>query len=74
MVNGRGGPRDPAGAAELFERAAGKGHVGAMFALGMMRGGDFGVARDSDASLRWLRAAADRGHEVARQMVDSSQD
>ena len=39
MVNGRGGPRSPAAAFELFQKAAAKGHSGAMFALGAMYGG-----------------------------------
>jgi hypothetical protein len=35
MVNRRGGPRDQSAATALFEKAARKGHVGAMFALGV---------------------------------------
>jgi uncharacterized protein len=36
MVNGRGGPRDQSTATALFEKAARKGHTGAMFALGAL--------------------------------------
>src|SRR5258708_34201841 len=36
MMNGRGGPRDQSTATALFEKAARKGHVGAMFALGAL--------------------------------------
>ena len=39
MANGRGGPRDPAGALALFRAAAEAGHVGAAFATGAMLGG-----------------------------------
>src|ERR1019366_4274305 len=39
MLNGRGGAKDHAGALALFEKAAGRGHVGAMFAVGAMKGG-----------------------------------
>ena len=39
LVNGRGGPRDLAGAVKLFEKAAAQGHSGAMFALGALHGG-----------------------------------
>jgi len=39
MVNGRGGPASSASALRLFEKAAAKGHSGAMFALGAMYGG-----------------------------------
>jgi uncharacterized protein len=46
MVNGRGGALTPVGAHELFERAAGKGHSGAMFALGAMHGGGHGFPID----------------------------
>ena len=38
MVNGRGGPRDLAGALTLLEKAAEAGHSGAMFALGALYG------------------------------------
>ena len=39
MVNGRGGPGSPAAAFELFQKAAAKGHSGAMFALGALHSG-----------------------------------
>jgi TPR repeat protein len=68
MVNGRGGPRDPAGAASLFESAAAEGHVGAMFALGARKSGGYGVT----ASLHWLRMAAEHGHGEARAILGRS--
>jgi uncharacterized protein len=36
MLNGRGGPACAAAALDLFEKAAAKGHAGAMFALGVL--------------------------------------
>lgn len=65
MVNGRGGPRDQLAAAALFEKAAGKGHVGAMYALGMLSDGGHTPA----VAQRWFRAAAERGHAEAQKML-----
>jgi uncharacterized protein len=70
MVNGRGGPCDPLTAVVLFEKAARKGHVGAMFALGVLNGGHHGRANHTIAQ-RWLQAAADRGHGHAQMMLGS---
>ena len=67
MVTGRGGVPDRAAAVALFEKAAGKGHVGAMFALGALNDG--GDAANRAFSLRWLRAAAERGHGRAQQLL-----
>jgi uncharacterized protein len=72
MVNGAGGPRDHAGAETLLERAAGKGHVGAMFALAALKGGGYEVLADSHAALHWLREAAGRGHSEAQQILAAS--
>jgi TPR repeat protein len=65
MVNGRGGAADRRTAMALFEKAADKGHVGAMFALGALTD----QASNSALSQRWLRAAAERGHGKAQQML-----
>jgi TPR repeat protein len=65
MVNGRGGAADRTTAMALFEKAAGKGHVGAMFALGALTD----QASNRALSQRWLRAAAERGHGKAQQML-----
>jgi len=69
MVNGRGGKCDHLEAMALFERAAGKGHIGAMFALGMLRGGGYEVPMDRALAQRWLRAAAERGHAEAQRIL-----
>ena len=66
MVNGRGGPASPAEARELFEKAAAKGHAGAMFALGAMYGRGHNMPMDRQAALRWFRAAAELGHGHAQ--------
>jgi TPR repeat protein len=53
----------------LFERAAAKGHVGAMFATAVMCDGGHGVPSDWVTAQRWLRAAAERGHAGAQTML-----
>jgi TPR repeat protein len=69
MVNGRGGPADPAAALKLFEQAAAKGHSGAMFALGAMHAGGHDHPTDGATAQRWFRAAAELGHGHAQLML-----
>jgi TPR repeat protein len=69
IVNGRGGPRDPAAAQALFEKAAAKGHSGAMFALGALHSGGHRLPIDRTAAQRWFRAAAELGHGHAQLML-----
>ena len=51
------------------QKAAGKGHSGAMFALGVLYGGDHDLPMDRMAALRWFRAAAELGHGPAQLML-----
>jgi TPR repeat protein len=69
MVNGRGGRPFPGGARALFEKAAAKGHAGAMFALGALHAGGHGLAADRAAAQKWFRAAAELGHGHAQLML-----
>ncbi len=69
MVNGLGGPRDHGGALVLYERAAGRGHVGAMFGCGALNGGGHDVPTDRPTAQRCFRAAAERGHAYAQMML-----
>jgi hypothetical protein len=69
MVSGRGGPKDHPSALVLFEKAAGRGHVGAMFAMGAMYGGGHDVPMDRVVAQRWFTAAAERGHAYAQMML-----
>ena len=69
MVNGRGGAFDPAAALVLFEKAAAKGHSGAMFALGALHCGGHDLPEDRQVAQRWFRAAAERGHGQAQLML-----
>ena len=69
MLSGRGGPKDHPGALVLFEKAAGRGHVGAMFAMGAMHGGGHEVPTDRPTAQRWFHAAAERGHAYAQMML-----
>jgi TPR repeat protein len=48
LINGRGGPADPAQAMDLFRRAAAAGHPGALYALKVLRG-DTSVPETSPA-------------------------
>jgi hypothetical protein len=68
-LQGRGGPRDHPGALELFTRAAGRGHIGAMFSTGAMHGGGHEVPADRAEAQKWFRAAAERGHAQAQMML-----
>jgi TPR repeat protein len=69
MLTGRGGPKDHPGALALFEKAAGRSHVGAMFALGAMNGGGHEVPTDRPTAQRWFLAAAERGHAYGQMML-----
>jgi uncharacterized protein len=69
LLSGRGGAEDHPAALALFEKAAGQGHVGAMFAVGAMYGGGHNVPWDRVAAQRWFRAAAERGHPYAQMML-----
>jgi TPR repeat protein len=69
MLTGRGGSKDHPGALVLFEKAAGHGHVGAMFAVGAMLGGGHDVPWDRVTAQRWFRTAAERGHPYAQMML-----
>jgi TPR repeat protein len=69
MLNGRGGSRSPTDALELFDRAAAKGHSGAMFALGAIHAGGHEVTTDRQAAQRWFRAATELGQGHAQLML-----
>jgi uncharacterized protein len=69
MLTGRGGAKDHPGALALFETAAGRSHVGAMFALGAMHGGGHEVPTDRPTAQRWFLAAAERGHAYGQMML-----
>jgi TPR repeat protein len=64
LLNGRGG-----GARHLFERAAAKGHSGAMFALGALCAGGPGLPADGQRAQEWFHAAAESGHGYAQMML-----
>jgi len=51
---------------ELFEKAAAKGHSGAMFALGALHSGAHDLPMDRATAQRWFRAAAELGHGQAQ--------
>ncbi|MGH7191821.1 MAG: tetratricopeptide repeat protein, partial [Acetobacteraceae bacterium] len=51
------------------QKAARRGHVGAMFAVGALLGGGHDIAPDRNRAARWYRAAAERGHGQAQLML-----
>ena len=69
MLNGRGCSPAPALAPDLFERAAAKGHSGAVFALGAIYNGGHNLRTDRRTAQRWFRAAAEAGHGQAQMML-----
>ena len=56
-------------ALELFEKAAAKGHSGAMFGLGALHSGGHNLPVDRSTAQRWFRAAAELGHGPAQLML-----
>jgi TPR repeat protein len=66
MVNGRGGPRDSFTAIALFQKAAREGHVGAMFALGVLYSGGHDIPANRSVAQHWFQAAAERGNSCAQ--------
>jgi uncharacterized protein len=58
-----------AAARDLFEKAAAKGHSGAMFALGALFAGGHDLPADRQTAQRWFRAAAELGHGQAQLML-----
>jgi uncharacterized protein len=50
MLNGRGGPHSPDSALELFQKAAQRGHSGAMFALGALYSGGHHLPPDRNSA------------------------
>ena len=69
MLNGRGGPSSAAAALDLFEKAAAKGHAGAMYAIGALHAGGHGWPTNRQIAQRWFLAAAELGHGHAQMML-----
>ena len=69
LVNGRGGPRDLAGAVKLFEKAAAQGHSGAMFALGTLHGGGHGLPTTGEPRKNGSARRPKLGHGQAQLML-----
>ncbi len=61
MLLRRGGPGDEAEAITWLQRAAGRGHAGAMLDLGLACRDGRGVPRDLVQATRWFFAALGRG-------------
>ena len=53
-------------AARWWQKAAGQGHAGAQFALGILFKSGCGVAKSDAEAARWWQKAADQGHAEAQ--------
>jgi TPR repeat protein len=54
----------------LFEKAAVKGHLAAMFSAGVVYEGAHGVPANHGAAEHWFRTAAEHGHPAAQMMLE----
>lgn len=61
LVDGEGGPADPAGAVAWLDRAAAQGHMEAQYNLGVALYYGAGGAPDLAAAVRWYQVAAENG-------------
>jgi hypothetical protein len=64
--SGQGGPKDPAGAARLYEQAARQGHVPSMVRLGYLRQSGEGVSQDQPEAFSLFGRAAKAGNADAK--------
>src|SRR5438874_7418081 len=65
-TNGRGVLKDETKATEWYRKAAEKGHVRAMYDLGILsQDGRGGLAKNDAEAARWVRKAADQSEPAA---------
>lgn len=70
LLGNKYGPENTVYAAEFLQKAAEKGHVLAMYDLGMCyRWGDGGVYAEPEEALAWFSKAAEAGNENARSLM-----
>jgi hypothetical protein len=62
--------RDYGHALKLYCLAASQGHADATFGIAWIYLNGRGVARDDTNGAAWLRVAADRGHQLARRLLE----
>ena len=65
--------RDYATAAELMKALAEQGHLQAQYVLGYMYHYGQGVPRNEKEAIRWITAAAARGHPLAQEALKDLQ-
>jgi TPR repeat protein len=58
-------------AARWFFEAARRGHVDAQYHLGLLFYAGTGVQKNPEEAMKWIRRAADNGHEAARRFTPS---
>lgn len=65
-LSGSAGERKPEKAAELFEKAAKKGHASSMLNLGNLYESGLGVLKNSQKAAEWYNAAVNEGNVEAK--------
>jgi len=65
-MNGKGVPKDPTKAFELFVKAASQGYSEAQFFLGLLYIKGDGVPKDENKAIVWIHMAAAQGHAAAQ--------
>lgn len=68
----RSNPDADRDAARWFFEAARRGHADAQYHLGLLFYAGTGVEKNAAEALKWIRRAADNGHEAARQFAPAS--
>lgn len=68
----RNNPDADRDAAVWFFKAAQAGHPEGQYYLGLLFMAGTGVDKDADEAMKWIRRAADAGHEPARQFIDGA--
>lgn len=67
----RSNPDADRDAARWFFEAARRGHADAQYHLGLLFYAGTGVQKNPDEAMKWIRRAADNGHEAARGFTPS---
>lgn len=65
-LEGKGGPKDEAGALAWFMKSANQGNLAAVVDIAIMHDQGEGTPRDSVKAVRWYRLAADNGHAASQ--------
>jgi len=56
-----------------FQKAAEKGDARAQYSLGVMYFDGIGVKKNHDAGMKWIKKAAENGHQAAQKILKRNQ-